>query len=229
VAKSNFSPSPFFATTLFISLNEQLRGDLFFRNSRPFLFFAAHSFKHHGASMTTPPFTRRDLFGGAITCEIPTAWRDVSDVRQVPDHQECFQEMDGAVVVIEILERQGVSDAEAASYFFRDLAEANGSKVNDFQTMPITGVQMEHAVLCRGVGNQRVAMERDYDMAGNRRTNQEVRSARVELCLFRLARVSTDLLVTISEPITNPNEPEGVQAFQRIVSTLTVRDWGLFG
>jgi hypothetical protein len=179
--------------------------------------------------MTTPSFTRRDLFGGAISCEIPTAWRDVSDVRQVPDHQECFQEMDGAVVVVEILERQEIPDADAPNYFFRDLAEANGSSLMEFQTMPITGVQMEHAVLCGGFGHQRVAMERDYDVAGNRRQDQEVRFVRVELCVFRLATVSTDLLLTISKPITNPNEPEGIQAFQRIVSTLAIRDWGLFG
>ena len=32
--------------------------------------------------------TKRPLFGGAIDIDVPCAWRDVSEVRQVPDHQE---------------------------------------------------------------------------------------------------------------------------------------------
>ena len=33
-----------------------------------------------------------DLFGGAITTSIPSSWRDVSQVRQVPDKQEVYQD-----------------------------------------------------------------------------------------------------------------------------------------
>merc|ERR1712170_184349 len=69
-------------------------------------------------------YSERPLFGGAISCDIPSAWRDVSDVRQVPDHQECWQEIDGAVLVVEILDRQEVGDHSAASFFFADLARA---------------------------------------------------------------------------------------------------------
>ena len=59
-------------------------------------------------------FKRIDLFGGAMTCEIPSedGWRDVSDVRQIPSHQECWQQIQqenddvggGRVLVIEILQ-----------------------------------------------------------------------------------------------------------------------------
>lgn len=87
-------------------------------------------------------FAERLLFGGALTCRIPARFRDVSDVRQVPDHQECWQgraiaddgsEGDGdeggeadSVLVFEILERQPVDADHAAAYFFADLAESNG-------------------------------------------------------------------------------------------------------
>jgi len=71
-----------------------------------------------------------ELFGGALSCKIPSQWRDVSLVRQVPDNQEVYQdctENTGAVLVIEILEHQSdVSDEEACSFFFRELADANG-------------------------------------------------------------------------------------------------------
>jgi len=50
------------------------------------------SYKREGQSL--PLFsmvyrlTKRPLFGGAIDIDVPCAWRDVSEVRQVPDHQE---------------------------------------------------------------------------------------------------------------------------------------------
>jgi hypothetical protein len=89
----------------------------------------------------------KNLFGGAITILIPSSWRDVSDVRQVPDHQEVFQDCttdhnddspnkneftgtDGCII-IEILERQNdVSDDDAATFLFHDLAEFNSSSGN---------------------------------------------------------------------------------------------------
>ena len=70
-----------------------------------------------------------DLFGGAITCSIPSHWRDVSTVRQVPDNQEVYQdcsEETGAVLVVEILQHHNVKNEDAAEFFFRDLAESNG-------------------------------------------------------------------------------------------------------
>lgn len=97
-------------------------------------------------SNTSKPtkLTPRPLFGGAMSILIPSQWRDVSEIRQVPDNQEVFQDCifaDGSIVhselgiqgsggcvVIEILEREdGLNDDNAAEFFFKDLAEANGS------------------------------------------------------------------------------------------------------
>mmetsp|Transcript_4546 Transcript_4546/g.10180 ORF Transcript_4546/g.10180 Transcript_4546/m.10180 type:complete len:246 (+) Transcript_4546:147-884(+) len=97
--------------------------------------------------------TNRPLFGGAIRIGVPTRWRDVSDVRQVPDHQEVWQdctiedqtpsenqgqgnapiqiEGTGGVLVVEILGREnGVTDDGAAKFFFDDLADSNGANVD---------------------------------------------------------------------------------------------------
>ena len=88
--------------------------------------------------------TPRPLFGGAMSICIPSQWRDVSEIRQVPDNQEVFQDCtfaDGSVfqgelgihgsggcIVIEVLEREDdVSDDCAAEFYYKDLAEANGS------------------------------------------------------------------------------------------------------
>ena len=180
-------------------------------------------------------YTERPLFGGAISCEIPTAWRDVSDIRQVPDHQECWQDIEGAVLVVEILQRQHVSDSEAAKFFFEDLAESNGSTSNQFVARSALPTTTTVGVGCAGSGFQTVAVGRNYDIAGNLRTIQEIHLIRVELCVFRLERLDTDLLVTLSKPaVSNPNEPpQDLQqpwsdTFQKVISTLQIRDWGLF-
>lgn len=187
-------------------------------------------------------YSERPLFGGAISCDIPSAWRDVSDVRQVPDHQECWQEIDGAVLVVEILERQEVGDHSAASFFFADLAESNGisdiAREAPFKSYTASQAteRIQNATKCLGVGYQKIAVGRDYDIAGNPRQNQEVRWVLIELCVIRLPSVSTDLLVTLSKPLPNPNEPpsegtdhEWSEAFRRILSSFQIRDWELFG
>ena len=71
----------------------------------------------------------QSLFGGMIRCQIPKSFRDVSDIRQVPDHQECWDDpISKKVFVIEILERQEhVTDNNAAQFFFNDLVEYNNS------------------------------------------------------------------------------------------------------
>ncbi|KAL3928912.1 MAG: hypothetical protein SGBAC_012436 [Bacillariaceae sp.] len=176
-------------------------------------------------------YTNRPLYGGAMTCDIKTDWRDVSDIRQVPDHQECYQEIEGAVLVVEILDREGVSDTDAAAYFFKDLAESNGSTENQFEARDIpAGTNPMNCSLCAGIGTQKVAMGRDHDIAGNPR-QQEVRMIQVELCAFRLANVGTDLLVTISRPINglSAKDSSGSEPFQKVISSLKVHNWDLFG
>jgi hypothetical protein len=183
-------------------------------------------------------WTERPLYGGAITCEIPSDWRDVSDIRQVPDHQECWQEADGAVLVVEILERQEVSDVDGAAFFFNDLAQANGASTPQdarFQPATLTLPNLpENSTLCSGIGFQKVAKGRELDIAGNPRT-QEVRWIKVDLAAFRLQRFKTELLVTMTIPISDPNGTPAPgnnssfdQRFQHIMSTLKVRDWKLF-
>lgn len=176
-------------------------------------------------------YATRPLFGGTITCDINNDWRDVSDIRQVPDHQECFQEMEGALLVVEILERQDVTDENAASFFFNDLAESNGSSENQFQnTTLLSHTSPMTCCLSAGSGTQKVAMGRDTDIAGNPR-QQDVRWVQIEICAFRLPNVGTDLLLTVSKPIEHPSAKSlsASDAFHRAVSTLQVRDWALFG
>jgi len=190
---------------------------------------------------------QRPLFGGAMTCDIPSAWRDVSNVRQVPDHQECWHDIDGGrMLVIEILERKGeVADKNAAAYFFQDLAEANACDTANYSFSnaqpPVNGAAVipnlaaaaaaTATVCCLGSGYQRVALGRAMDMAGNPR-QQEVRIIHVDLAVLRLPLQNTDLLITLSSPSEfNPQQAQEhavSEPFRQILSSFQIRDWGLF-
>lgn len=55
-------------------------------------------------------FASQSLFGGALTMDLASHYTDVSELRQVPDHQEVFIEQDAtnstasSSLIIELLE-----------------------------------------------------------------------------------------------------------------------------
>ena len=204
-------------------------------------------------------YVKRELFGGAITSEIPENWKDLSDVRPIPDNQECFQDSlfskNPRMMVIEILERQGhIEDHNAAAFFFNDLAERNGALQtgNDshFHTLEEyaspTALLLDNSIISgkntvrisAGSGFQKVAIGRDFDAAGNgRRASQAVKFIRVDLSVFRLPMQDTDLLISMSYSIDDAeldemsvnNFPEANKILDRAISSFRIHDWGLFG
>lgn len=151
--------------------------------------------------------------------------------------------------MVEILERQSfVTDAQAAEYFFRDLAEANGVVVAnsemEFQTMStvpqLAATQSsssssplpDTAKTCGGIGRQLVRQGRDTDVAGNPR---QVTAAwvRIDLCVLRLPHVNSEILLTLTSPTTT-SQPgaslsEWDELFVQMLQSFCIKDWTLFG
>jgi hypothetical protein len=188
-------------------------------------------------------YSQRQLFGGAITCDIPAGWRDVSTVQPVPNNQELYQGMPensnipGPCFIVELVEHQEASNDEAAAYFFYDLASANGvTSPEEFTFMstplPVSPTMLpNNATCCSGIGMQMISHGRDVDIGGNPRLRNP-HWVTVELCVLRLPHVGTDLLITLSQPKENPNEAGPFsfsQIFSHTVETFQVRDWNLFG
>lgn len=69
----------------------------------------------------------KDLFGGALSANIPKGFVDASTIRQVPDHQEVFLDPhSNASLVIEILDIESVDQGlTAATHHFKLLANDN--------------------------------------------------------------------------------------------------------
>ena len=181
-------------------------------------------------------FQNTSLFGGSIQCSIPSTFTDISRIREVPDHQEVYHEMNsGRMLVFEILEYQkDVSNDHAAQYFFEDLAEADGSSLPS-QRKILSSFQAENPSLLIGcscnalacVGVKRVLLGRDG--AGG------TLFAKVELLLFRMRDAGTDFLITLTSPISADefNRCSINSEFENIMKQLNasfqVLDFGLFG
>ena len=86
--------------------------------------------------MAQGAYTEFGFFGGAIRAEIPSTFRDMSDIVPIPDNQEVFSdESSKATFMVEILERQDISDEAAGSFFFTELAEYNEADSDECNTL----------------------------------------------------------------------------------------------
>jgi len=181
-----------------------------------------------------------DLFGGAMRTVLPKRFRDVSDVRQVPDHQEVWQDIGGAAaagridfndaaVVVEILDYQNVADKNSIRYFFEDLADGNGcpsdseggrrflwSEVGG--RFGVTGVEAgEGSVLFAGGSGLMKVEVGESNLAARAAGDDTVEASKTQqwvkasLVLLRLKKVQADLLLSYTEKIKEGTFEEEVK------------------
>jgi len=74
---------------------------------------------------TSPSYTLTPLYGGALTCLLPSTFTDASELRQVLDNQEVYLDSNGYTsLVVEILERvEKGSDREALEWHLKDITD----------------------------------------------------------------------------------------------------------
>eukprot|EP00049_Salpingoeca_infusionum_P004464 m.79731 g.79731 ORF g.79731 m.79731 type:complete len:194 (+) comp12577_c2_seq1:873-1454(+) len=184
----------------------------------------------------------RGLYGGAATVMVPARFKDVSDARQIPDHQEVFvaAETDQSVIV-ELVEQGDMPLSEAATYYFDNLATDNSAQAARYES----DVHTSTTVLEDGseIGYSQVVGVQTIAKFNEANANE----VRVYLCCIRLAHVTTDVLITLNTPIDI--DPESCVAetvdlvrwqqhssaqytqsiFDQAVSSFGVSDWSLFG
>ncbi|KAK5126300.1 hypothetical protein LTR85_010536 [Meristemomyces frigidus] len=185
-----------------------------------------------------------ELFGGAITVALPDTFADVSEIRQVPDHQEVWLERDGFTsVVFEVLERvEKDDDVDALTYHLADLVEEEedggdvrvweeGRRVEFGKLPPGTPAYTLFATSPPGVKQRGRANEPDF--------------VAILLTMIRLVEQKTDLLIAVNVPhVAGSYVKDDVDLAEgrfegplmemaralrgRLVETFEVRDWGLF-
>ncbi|KAF2211982.1 hypothetical protein CERZMDRAFT_97900 [Cercospora zeae-maydis SCOH1-5] len=188
-----------------------------------------------------------ELFGGAITAEIPTGWEDVSQIRQVPDTQEVFLHTEGfSSMVFDILERVSPpaiasdDDVEALKFHLSDIIDSkpDAAASTILQTATEFPLVKMPETKCWSLVARVPAGEK---MRG--RANEPKGGVCVFVVLVRLENVQTDFVVSVNLPVMREGtgadmgdtaEVEGLletgkKMRERVVGSLQVKDWGLFG
>ncbi|CAD6263476.1 unnamed protein product [Miscanthus lutarioriparius] len=190
----------------------------------------------------------RPLFGGAISTTFPARFQDVSNIREVPDHQEVlFDPSRDESLVFELLDLKGeVDDAGSALWFLRDIANEQDAGdnlvVEHSGTLELAALRLGEApvVATTAVGQMSISKGRQGREAQN--------SVRIYLANIRLKNAATDVLIIAYEPLfinplsestvavaagpAIPAEQAGClpmsEIFKLAVMNFSVHDWNLF-
>ncbi|KAK8076119.1 Mog1p/PsbP-like protein [Apiospora phragmitis] len=177
------------------------------------------------------------LFGGALVCDLPSNFADVSKLRQVPDNQEVWIDRDGFTsLVFEIDERVGEKgngpeiDGRAMTTHLEEIVGDDIDRTKVWNTTPTLFSKLEYVSSTFIV--RLLAEKASPDFTA------------IILTLVRLEREKTDLLVTINVPHIRGeyNEEDvdlelgrqgkligdAVDYAARIWETFKVKDWNLF-
>ncbi|KAJ4309083.1 hypothetical protein N0V94_009088 [Neodidymelliopsis sp. IMI 364377] len=181
-------------------------------------------------------FTNTPLYGGAITVDLPSTFADTSQIREVPDHQEVYLDLQGySSIVVEILEYvEKNSDEEALQYHFADLIDEEDS----------SNVLEQGRAVMKKLSDKTIYTIRSIQTPPpNTNPNRKVPEfVYIHLLLLRLKEQGTDLMVQINIPhypgeYEKPKEGEGEvtqlmkdseKIKDRILESFEIKEWGLF-
>eukprot|EP00287_Rhodomonas_sp_CCMP768_P010552 CAMPEP_0196721966 /NCGR_PEP_ID=MMETSP1091-20130531/4410_1 /TAXON_ID=302021 /ORGANISM="Rhodomonas sp., Strain CCMP768" /LENGTH=237 /DNA_ID=CAMNT_0042063557 /DNA_START=119 /DNA_END=832 /DNA_ORIENTATION=+ len=200
-----------------------------------------------------PEMRESQLFGGALSIALPPAFVDVSEFRQLSDTQECWA--DAATdqsIVIEILAHDDeVADSACAEFYWGDILQCNDAEGSgdNMITVPTREISPEVAELLTDapesttnvaapscwslIGVQQVAKFKDTDK----------NTVCVHVAVIRLPCVDSDIVVHFNQPLEISEGSssallanalpagtveQGNDLFFAMLTSLKVRDWGLF-
>ncbi|CAO3619984.1 unnamed protein product [Cunninghamella echinulata] len=179
------------------------------------------------------------FYGGAISSVIRSSYIDASEIRQVPDNQEVFIDMNTQQsLIIELLEKVEYLDEEAAKFHFEQLAEQNDATGYTIENIEHINVDTAAPKLPK---DTKVYFIRGFQNVA-KFNEKAINQVEIILALIRLEKVETDLIITLNAPIrVAPNSSENkdavapvvessfIEEMKLIVQKLEVQDWGLFG
>ncbi|CAI0448107.1 unnamed protein product [Linum tenue] len=201
--------------------------------------------------MSADSYSERSLYGGAISSTFPLRFQDVSDLRQVPDHQEAF--VDPArdeSLIFELLElKHEVGDNGSAAWFLQDLANEQDAEgftlLEQSGVVEVPGLRYRNlpVVITTAVGQMVLSISK------GRQGREAQNIVKVYLANIRLKEVGTDMLITAYEPIVINPFSESASAvgaglaapalqsgfmpmsevYKVAVTSMKVNDWSLFG
>ncbi|KAL8739228.1 MAG: hypothetical protein Q9181_000119 [Wetmoreana brouardii] len=193
----------------------------------------------------TTTFKPTELYGGAITANLPAGYADVSNIREVPDHQEIYLDGSGfSSIVIDLAERvtEPSLDQEALRFHLEDIVdEHDSSRIWKTDVAHLSKFPL-HTPSYFLLATTTPPPATNGDAV----RPLTPRFVAILLTMIRLVGKSTDIIVTVNIPhIPGHQEPteevnfeegkygslveEGSRVIKEVWRSLEVKDWGLFG
>ncbi|KAK8218123.1 hypothetical protein IWZ01DRAFT_531880 [Phyllosticta capitalensis] len=187
-------------------------------------------------------FIPTELYGGAITVELPSTYADVSSIRQVPDNQEVYLERDGFTsVIFDIMERveqgEAANDEEALKFHYADMVGDSNDATQFWHSNVAVLSRMPNTPAYTLVATQHPAPD-----PSSRRPQPDFTA--IVLILVRLAQQKTDIVITVNVPHVpgeyvkedvdfsrakqGPLMDAAAAIKQQILQTFEIKDWNLF-
>jgi hypothetical protein len=155
-----------------------------------------------------PASSIRPLYGGAIIAKLPEEFKDVSDVRPVPDHQEVFLNDHEVSIISELLDLgHDQSDDVVLQYYFHDLANNNESQqtqiLHERLVVDDTAAAGSHHFMPMiGGSHTKMMLIGKQSVKKYRSETSPLHDVYIIMTLIRLRNVDTDVLLTLNIPST---------------------------
>ncbi|KAL7965203.1 hypothetical protein HDV63DRAFT_388232 [Trichoderma sp. SZMC 28014] len=186
------------------------------------------------------------LYGGAIACDLPKHFADVSKLRQVPDNQEVWIDKDGFTsIIFDISERVGGPgsspeiDGRAMTTHLEDMVGSEIDTVKIWNTAETEFTKMSDLKL-----PAYTLIATQTPKTPNNGLSSAPDFTAITMTLLRLEEQKTDILITINVPhIRGEYDAEevdlqlgkqgkligdAVEVAARIWETFVIKDWDLF-
>ncbi|GAB1317633.1 Ran-interacting Mog1 protein [Madurella fahalii] len=187
------------------------------------------------------------LFGGALSCDLPANFADVSTIRKVPDNQEVYIDKDGFTsIIIDITERVDAPgsdierDGRALTVHLEDLVGEDADTVKVWNTTETQFTYLDASIPAYTL----IATQTPRTSPDDPRRESAPDFTALILTLVRLEKEKTDILITINVPHIKGEYDEeevdlalgkqgeligdAVEYAARIWATFKVEDWKLF-
>ncbi|KAI1371908.1 Mog1p/PsbP-like protein [Hypoxylon crocopeplum] len=191
------------------------------------------------------------LFGGALVCDLPANFADVSTIRQVPDNQEVYIDKDGFTsIIFDINERVGGPgssaeiDGRALTTHLQELVGDDIEGVKVWNTTPTLFTRLDEDVPAYTLIATHTPPADLGKAKGEEKGGHSTDFTAIILTLVRLEREKTDLLITTNVPHIRGEYDEeevdlqlgkqgkligdAVDYASKIWETFKVKDWNLF-
>ncbi|KAK6536413.1 multicopy suppressor of ts gsp1 [Arthrobotrys megalospora] len=142
-------------------------------------------------------FSEKELFGGAITANVPSTWTDLSNIRQVPDNQECFIDITGlATLIFELNERvEKEDDEEAVKFHLTDTFEESPYKI-----WKSWRLDAGEAPQLDGLPAYAMLLTTPYIENRRDKVGHESQFVALAVVIIRLEKQKTDIVITANMP-----------------------------